>query len=263
MKEALEQVFKQCREDVFFDINDFAQYHAVLANPLKNKDCPRDLSFVFLRWSYRYTADKSLEEIWSEFILDFIQYRLALSGCVSLGIHNNRLCFALTAMGRYHLGYTSEFIAPKFEKPEIFVQPNFEVVFLGPSALAEAEIGQFAERKGHGVGTLFKITKASILHAAEMGLTDKKVMDILERFCTKEIAPNIFREISGWFGLCCKIRFKSAILIICPDQEIAMKVKSTGKQSVTSLAPCILEVSSSHTKKILIQKLRKQGIFVE
>ena len=85
----------------------------------------------------------------------------------------DRISFRLTDVGRYILGLAGDFSyrPEKSAGGEIVVQPNFEIVFLSPSPLAEAMLARFAERlpsaaRGRrGIGALFKITRAAIYAA--------------------------------------------------------------------------------------------------
>ena len=145
----------------------------------------------------------------------------------------------------------------------LVVQPNFDVVFLSPSPLAEATLARFAERKGRGVGTLFAITKKSILSAAGSGMTAAQVLDGLERLSAKPIPANVAREIAGWFDQCRRITVRSAVLIHCPDADTAARVVgASGKQAVP-LTDTVVELSDARAKNELLRKLHGLGIFVE
>lgn len=263
VKMALDGAFLQLAPDVFYDLDTFLAYQSRQANPLKEHGIGDLLTRMFSHWNYFYASEEDLEKKWKEFLFNYAMYRLAVMGGIKLGLsQENKVCLALTPWGQYYLGLTDEFVLSRQEAQDVLVQPNFEIVFLGPYASAEAEIGRFAERVGKGVGTLFKITKTSILHAADVGLTAKQVLSTLEKVSTKTVPPNISREITGWFASCRRIRIKSTILIHCPDEETALKIQSLGKQDVTPLSRNILELSSAKAKKTLIAKLRKQGIFI-
>ncbi|MCH7919782.1 MAG: helicase-associated domain-containing protein [Planctomycetes bacterium] len=263
LKATLDRAFRQLGTDAFRDLEGFISYQSIEANPLKEGETANELRQALLPRNQRHCSEEHMEKAWKKFLFDFAIHRLAKLGGIELGYTQDRqVCLALTPWGQYHLGLTNEFKVPEQEAQDVFVQPNFEVVFFGPCASAEAEIGRFSERVGKGAGTLFKITKASILHAAEVGLTAEQVLSTLEKVSTKSIPPNISREISGWFASCRQIRVKSTILIHCPDEETAMRIMSLGKRDVTALTSHILELPSARAKKALVGKLRKQGIFV-
>ena len=264
IKAALERSLAQLETDGFLSLEALTSYESIYANPLKKGVHAAELQEFYVNWRDPDRSEEHLEHIWREILSKFIVRRLATMGAIELGLtQDQQVCVALTDWGRYHLGKTDTFELPTQEAQDVLVQANFEVVFLGSHASAEAEIGRFAARVGKGMGTLFKISKASILQAAELGLTAEQVLSTLEKVTTKAIPANISREITGWFAACRQIRIKSTILIHCPDEETAMKIQALGKRDVTPLTPQILEVSSVKAKKTLLGKLRKQGIFIK
>ena len=142
------------------------------------------------------------------------------------------------------------------------VQPNFDVVFLAAEPRAEAEIGRFAERKGRHMGTLFKITKRSILTAAAAGITAEQTLEALRQCCSGELPPNVQREISGWFAQCHRVNLRSAVLIHCPDGETAARVQAVAGSKVTPITDTILELHDPSAQAALLRKLREASIFV-
>ena len=125
------------------------------------------------------------------------------------------------------------------------VQPNFDVVFLAPAPRAEAEFSRFAERKGRHMGTLFRITKRSILAAAAAGLTLEQTFETLRQCCSEELPPNVRREISGWFAQCRRVSLRPAVLIHCPDAETAARIQAVAGSKVTLITDAITRASRS------------------
>ena len=142
------------------------------------------------------------------------------------------------------------------------VQPNFDVVFLAPSPATEVVISRFAERRGRRVGVLFQITKQSTLIAASAGLAAEQVIESLRQVCANELPANVEREIRGWFALCRRIEMRPAIVIRCPDEDTAARVRSVGKGKVRSISETVLELSEPKQKTQFVRKLRGMGIFV-
>jgi hypothetical protein len=146
---------------------------------------------------------------------------------------------------------------------QLVVQPNFDIVFLSSSPLAEAALARFAERKGRGVGALFAITKKSVHSAAGSGMTATAVLETLERLSAKPIPANVAREIAGWFNQCRRITVRSAVLIHCPDADTAARVvTASGKQAV-ALTDTVVELTDARAKNVLLRKLHGLGIFAE
>jgi hypothetical protein len=170
---------------------------------------------------------------------------------------------AITPVGRYYLGQSKQWEWSVTTDSQVIVQPNFEVTFLGEAAVAEAEIGRFAERRGRQIGALFQITKKSIFAAAAAGMTAEAVLETLERLCTREVPGNVRREIQGWFAQCRKVSFESVMLIRCPDRETALRVLGLAKGSATALNDTVLEYREpGNQRPWLIKKLKEMGVLV-
>ena len=172
-------------------------------------------------------------------------------------------CISLTDVGRYLLGLVKDFdYGPEYEgDTPVLVQPNFDVVFTCPSPQAEASVGRFAHRKGQRVGTLFKITKASILAAARTGMTAQEVLDTLRGTSAKEVPANVEREIRGWFDQCRRVTVRQAILVHCPDAETAARVLAAGGKKATAITDTLIELAGSKHDAALFRKLDAMGIF--
>jgi hypothetical protein len=175
------------------------------------------------------------------------------------------ICIALTDIGRYLLGLADDFdYGPDHDgQGAVVVQPNFDVVFLAPSPLAEATIGRFAERRAKGVGTLLRIAKKAILAAAVSGMTADQVLETLRRLSSKPIPANVAREIHGWFNQCRRIMVRPAVLIRCPDHETATRVIGVLGDRVVPISETVLELRGPDAKSEVLRKLQSQGIFVD
>ena len=182
---------------------------------------------------YRCRGPDELEEAWADLLRAFLRLRLLPLGAAKVGVDGDGApCFTLTEAGRYLVGAQTDFRI-EHAAGRIVVQPNFDVVFLAPAPRAEAEIGRFAERKGRHMGTLFRITKRSILAAAAAGLTLEHTFETLRQCCSEELPPNVQREISGWFAQCRRVSLRPAVLIHCPDAETAARVQAVAGSKVT------------------------------
>jgi hypothetical protein len=208
---------------------------------------------------------ETMEARWANDLTEFLQRRLVPLGGARLGMGRGGICFTLTPAGRYLLELAEDFDYGRDHdaQGQLVVQPNFDIVFLAPSPLAEAALARFAERKGRGVGALFAITKKSIFSAAGSGMTASQVLDGLERLSTKPIPANVAREIAGWFDQCRRITVRSAVLIHCPDAETAARVvAASGKQAV-ALTDTVVELADARAKNELLRKLHGLGIFTQ
>lgn len=262
---AVASAFLSLPDEAFYSFNQFAAYHRSASNPLltlRAQAGPYSLSLDFAH--YYDPSREKLESIWHSLLLEFLRQRLLPLGGVRVGFDADRnLCFAMTDIGRYLMGRDEEFGPGLDERSGVLIQPNFDIVFLTPAPLAEAEIGRFAQRIGQGLGTVFRITKESIVAAAGIGLEGERILRTLRDFSTKDIPPNVEREIEGWAAGCRRIRLRTSILIECPDPETAGRVASAGGKRVRLLSETVAELTDAKHKSSLIGKLKKKGIFLE
>jgi len=208
-------------------------------------------------------SERELEEEWDQALTGFLQSRLVGLGCVSMGRDApGELCFAPAPPLRFLAGLAEDFEFADTAPGHIVVQPNFDVVFLGPSAKAEAELGRFCERKGRHIGTLFRITKGSILMAAAVGLKAEGVLATLKQYCSGEVPANVEREIKGWFGQYREVVLFPAMLVHCPDRETAARVISAAGQQVVALTETVLEWRGGKPPSAVVKKLREMGVFL-
>jgi hypothetical protein len=260
------EAFASVNPGEFLPVDEFLRWHSEENNPLvelfKGKQKPR----IYGRWSYREPTREELDELWFEFLRDFLVNRLFILGGIRLGVTGDAIagCFSLTDIGRYFLGIGKDFDYGQGQEGQghVVVQPNFDIVFLSPSPLAEATISRFAERKARGHGTLFVITKKSILAAAGSGITVSQVLDTLKNASSKPIPANVEREIAGWFDQCRRIQVRSSILIHCPDAETAGRVLAAGGKKTVAITETVVELLEAKAKAEILRKLQGSGVFI-
>lgn len=128
----------------------------------------------------------------------------------------------------------------------------------------EAEPGRFAERTGAGVGALFRITRASVLRAAEQGLAADAVLGTLEQVARSGVPANVARQVRDWFGGTRRVSVQPAVLIECPDPKTAGRVRGLGGAQVREITPTVLRPDGSgKARAALVRKLHEKGIFVQ
>ncbi len=262
---ALQSTFTTSPADVFVRRREFLAYQKEGNNPFADiiRQDPYSRIPVAGREVLQPSADE-LDEAWEEILADFLRLRLLPLGGVKVGIDSERsVCFAITDAGRYLLGAAADFHFAAESSGRIVLQPNCDVVFLAPAARAESEIARFCERRGRHVGTLFKVTKKSILEAAATGLTAKRVLDTLHEYCGADLPANVEREIVGWFGQYRQLKMVRATLIHCPDPETATRVIAAAGGRVTRLTETTLEWREEKPPPALLKKLREMGIFLK
>lgn len=179
-------------------------------------------------------------------------------------LNGGRVAFGLTDAGRYLLGAADAFeLAPEPGGAAVVVQPDFTIVFLAPAPRAEAELGRIAERTGSGVGALFRLTRASVLRAAEQGVTAAQVLGTLDGVSRGGVPDNVARQVRDWMKAVRTIRIAPGVLVHCPDTETAGRVRSIGGAHVTAITPTLLRLGAdAKTRAALVKRLREKGIFV-
>ena len=264
--ESLASAFAGLAGRRFVPLENFLRWHCESANPFLELAARVGANRVRLGWTYTVPTGEQMEHQWRRILLHHFTERLLPLGGVEVGVcSDDALCFALTDVGRFMLGMAENFEYGPAEETgdEVVVQPNFDIVFLKPSPLAEATIARFAERRSSGVGAQFKITKASVLNAAGSGQSQQQIFETLRRFCAKGIPRNVEREIAGWFASCRRIGIKSAIVIHCPDPQTAARIVAASGRKASLLNDTVIELKDAKFKPNLLKKLRAEGIFEE
>lgn len=261
VRKALADAFLSVPRDAMVPLLDFAAYHGRERNPLLAADraIRRD------RWSGVPVSRERWEAAWANLLVAFLQVRLAAFGGARLGhLSAGRVAFGLTDAGRYLLGAVDDFeLAPEPGGGEVVVQPDFEIVFLAPAPRGEAELARIAERTGSGVGALFRLTRASVLRAAEQGMTSPQLIQTLESVSRSGVPDNVARQVRDWMKAVRTIRIAPAVLVDCPDAETAGRVRALAGAHVTTVSPTLLRLEAdAKTRAALVKRLRDKGIFV-
>lgn len=261
LRQTLADAFLSVPRGAMVPLLAFVEYHARERNPLlaAARTIRRD------RWSSLPVSRERWEAVWANLLVAFLQFRLAAFGGARLGhLADGHIAFGLTDAGRYLLGAADDFeLAPEAGGGEVVVQPDFEIVFLAPAPRAEAELGRIAERTGSGVGALFRLTRASVLRAAEQGVSGAQLLQTLEGVSRGGVPDNVARQVRDWMKAVRTIRIAPAVLVDCPDAETAGRVMSLGGAQVTAITPTLLRLDADvATRAALVKRLRDKGIFV-
>jgi hypothetical protein len=251
--------------DKYLRLSDFLGYQSKTNNgiaALVKKD-----RYFSIRINWQYVSGLSEEEtesVWGQTLFNFLRGRLLPLGAVTVAVEAGQqaICLALTDAGRYLLGTARDFDIAGDPAAHILIQPNFDIVFLTPSARVEANLARIGERKGRHVGTLFRITKNSIFAAAASGLTRDRVLETLREHCAAGIPPNVEAEINGWFARYRQVEVQPATLIHCPDAETAARVLTALGKKAAKLTDTVLELHESKIQSAVTKKLREAGIFI-
>jgi len=244
-------------------LEDFVTYESRVHNPLAVEREPR------FRVTIGYThieepTYEDLEQHWAAVLKQAFEYKLVPFGAVEVGsTKDGKLTVALSEVGRYLLGLADDFSLQRADVAgAIVVQPNFDIVFMAPSTLAEAELSSFTERHGKHVGAVLKITRQSVWAAAAAGITADNVLRALQTHSSVPIPANVEREIRGWMGRCRRASIRPAMLIHCPDAETASRVLAVERTRLTRLSDTVLELNDPSYRTKLVKRLREIGVFV-
>lgn len=247
------------------EIGAFLDHHGRAENPFLRL-LSQNPGALQVQWG-RPTTRLEWERLWREVLATMISLRLAPLGGVRMGrTADGTPAFALTPVGRYLLGAEErlEYEGGGGGGAGVVVQPNFEVVFLGPAPGVEARLARFAERAGKGPGTMFRITRRSVLAAAEAGFTADRVLETLAAASKHDLPANVARQVSDWFAATRRVRLRPAVLVECPDAETAARVLSAGGKTVRAVTDTVLELTDTEraARSALLKKLREAGVFV-
>nr|MDQ2668378.1 helicase-associated domain-containing protein [Gemmatimonadota bacterium] len=253
--------------DGFIRIDAFIDYGTREDNPLlaqANAPSGKDPGLVF--YSGYSDPRGSAREMWGTMLGQFLTNRLLAFGGATLGIDDTGgVCFSLSDVGLYLLGATDSFeYGAGVAAGDVVVQPNFDVVFLGAAPAVEAELARFCERVGVAPGHVFRITRASILAAAESGASAGDVVGALTRASSRPIPKNVQHEIAGWMAVVRRATLRRTELLECSDAEVAARVVGILGASVRQLTPVLLELPglTPAARASMLKKLRAGGVFI-
>lgn len=205
------------------------------------------------------------ERLWGQILLEFLNHRLAPLGGARLGrTADGWLTFVLTDAGRYLLGAAKTFEYGTDAQAEVIVQPNFDVVFLAADPRLEAQFARLAQRVATGPGVMFRLTRASVLAAAESGIGAAQLLDTLRLASSRALPANVERQVSDWLGAVRRVQLRPTLLLECPDAETAARAMSAAGKQVRAITDTVLELPGATAKdrNALVKKLRAQGVFV-
>jgi hypothetical protein len=243
----------------------FLRHESETSNPFVSPEASRRVSFSRFGGPL---SEEGLERLWIAGLERIFQEVLLPFGGVKTGLaHEGGLTIELTSAGRYVLGLASELVldvpAPEGGAAPVRVQPDFEVVFVASHPSLEAAIGRFAERRGTGVGVLFRITRDSIVSAAQAGLGADEVLATLARASPAPIPANVEHEIRAWSGRCRRVALEAVQLLRCPDADTAARVLATvGAGKLESLSDTVLALLDPTQRAAIVRQCRKAGLFL-
>lgn len=255
-------------DTTFRPVSEWVDYHGRVNNPLLgvrraggDYGPVPDTSSMPMFWS---ADEASLEVFWSRHLLEMLSGLLLPCGGIELGFDGEQRSVRLHDIGRYILGLIDDFEYEAAAGGEVIVQPDFEVLFMGPAPAAEARIAPLAERTGQRMGTMFRLTRKSVQDAAAAGITRERALADLETISARPLPDNVRRQVSDWFDATASVKLREAWLVDAPDAETADRVETAAGKHVRRLAPTTLEVTvTKSNQSALRRKLKDAGVFVK
>jgi hypothetical protein len=244
----------------FVHLNEFLDYYSRTNNLLMDRCAARAAKLPPDQALYEEEVERESRDLLRGFLVNRL---LALDGAVLGLTRDGALCFCVTDVGRYLLGVAASLSESSPDARGIIVNPDFEIVFPAPNPVAEAEISRLADRVagGRDVGSLFRITRTSVMKFASAGGTAEAALASLSRCAEQRIPANVEHEIRGWIAQCRHVGFRTASLVECPDAETAMRVRAIDPANIRPLTDTVLELPGLRYRADLVGKLRKVGIF--
>jgi hypothetical protein len=265
LRRALTAAFLEAVDD-FIPLEGFLDYAAREANPFLELQNSKGRYPSGMEYATVGDPREGARNLWRNSLAQFLVIRLLRLGGASVGrTETGALCFKLTDVGRYLLADTNRFEYGSPGSAEIIVQPNFDVVFLGAAPAIEATLARFAERVGATPGLAFKITRASVLAAAEAGATADDILVALREASSKPIPKNVEKEIAGWVASMRRARVRAIEVIECDDEETAHRVAQLLGAKVRRLTPTLFELTGETraARAAMLKRLRAAGVFLE
>lgn len=252
--------------DDFYSVDTFLDFAARGSNPfLSMSRDALDTMQAEMHIGHDDPRD-AFRSLWQNAVLEFLRARLTVFGCATLGVQaNGEVCFAITDIGRYLFGATNAFTYGEAGSADMVVQPNFDIVFLGASPSLEAAVARAAERVGVAPGLAFRLTRASVIRAAESGITAEEILSMLTTASSKPVPQNVQREVAGWMASVRRARLRAIEVIDAGDEETAHRVMALLGSKATRLNSTYIELlpTTGSSRAALIKKLKAGGVLLD
>ena len=211
-----------------------------------------------------------IEELEHAFVAEIMAGFLFQLGLVELGYeatpaHDTAWrAFRLTALAKAVL--RNEALPPPDAPGQIVVQPNFQVLAIGPVPLyLLAQLDLFAERQKADRGAFeYHLSRDSVYAAQQMDFSVAEVQRFLETAAPNELPQNIRRSLAEWGAHHERIVFRRGVTLLQAADETLLErllaVDQIGNSLARPVAPAVALVKSEQQPKV-IEALQLEGIF--
>jgi uncharacterized protein (UPF0147 family) len=221
--------------------------------------------------SYFYGSTRDLldrfEKMEERFVSSAVTGILHALGVVDLGRYRGRWgAFRLTEDGRQILGEKRTQVEPDQEEGKILVQPNFQVLAMGPVDLAWlARLDLFADRQQADRGAfLYDLTRTSVYRALQLGMEMDEILAWLQDASEVEVPQNVRRTVEEWGAHYERIVFRSgASLLQAADAALLDEMlddPDLGSHVARRVSPEVALIKEEGLEN-LVTKLVDQGLF--
>jgi Helicase conserved C-terminal domain len=127
-----------------------------------------------------------------------------------------RLAVQISRLGRYALALGPAPLPQTTFEHFLFVQPNFEMIAYrqGLTPQLVGLLSRFATWKQIGSAIELKLTRESIVHGLDRGLTPDSILELLARHSQRALPPGVIDAVKSWSARRERVTFyKSATLI--------------------------------------------------
>jgi len=148
---------------------------------------------------------------------------------------------------------------------EIIVQPNFQILALGPVSEATlARLEMFAERvKADRTVFEYRLSRESVYHGQKHGLSVTQIIAILEQLCTIPLPQNVLRTLQEWAQQQQRIIFhRNVTLCHTANPELLQRMRDDTALQMhleRNLTPTVALIKRGHTTA-LQEALLQRGI---
>ena len=171
-------------------------------------------------------------EIEGRIVADMLRTMLFWLGAVDIGRDKQKrfVSFRVTESGAALLDPTiSRTGNQQAAARALLVQPNYEVLVLHPESHVIWSLLRFAELVRHDRVSVYNITKESVLHAVEAGLSSDYLLEFLHDNAGKQLPQNVAQSISDWARLIRYANIHRATLIEVDDPAIMDEMAASRK----------------------------------
>ena len=155
--------------------------------------------------------------------------------------------------------------APTSDQGRVVVQPNFQILALGPVKLATlARLDTFAERRKTDLGaTEYHLSRESVYRAQQAGLSVPEIVAFLTETTGADLPQNVQRSLAEWGAHHERITFRTGVTLLQAADEPSLQAlladPDLAPHLAHPLAPDVALVKPRHRQR-LVDSLLKRAV---